>query len=223
MVAEDNVSSSVTPNLRKKVSPMRHLATIALASLASLAAAASSQAATYGGFTTAAGALRGTNMVVQGQSDMSNATSFLTVVRSTGVLEYPAFVITAPGVCTATGPDYVIQMSVLSATKTRIKIGASAASCGIRQISFGTPNSRCAYDLTNPNPGTIGSLQGANIVPLAGGLVGMWNATAKFDNAVYVFGTPVQGDLYSRMTLNFSLTFDAGDVFAFDVDTDAIN
>jgi hypothetical protein len=51
----------------------------------------------------------------------------------------------------------------------------------------------------------------------------MWNATARFDNAVYVFGTPAQGDLYSRMTLNFSLTFDAGDVFAFDVDTDAIN
>lgn len=202
---------------------MRHFATIALASLASLAAAASSQAATYGGFVTAPGVLRGTNLVAQGQTDLANATSYVTVVRSTGVLEYPAFVVTAPGVCTATGPDYVIQMTVLSPTQTRIKIGATAASCGIRQISFGTPNSRCAYDLTNPNPGTPGSLQGANIAPIAGGLVGTWNATAKFDNAVNIFGAVAQGDLFSRMTLNFSTTFDAGDVFAFTVDTDVIN
>ena len=202
---------------------MKSLVSTALASLASLAVAASSQAATYGGFAIAPGVLRGTNLVVQGQTDVNNATSFLTVTRSTGVLEYPAFAVTMPGVCTAVGPDYVIQMSVLSATQTRVKITATAATCGIRAISFGTPNSRCAYDLSLPNPGTAGSLAGANVVPVAGGLVGAWNATIRFDNAVFVFGTPVQNDLYSRMTINFNGVFDAGDVFAFNVDTDNIN
>jgi len=40
---------------------------------------------------------------------------------------------------------------------------------------------------------------------------------------VYVFGTAVQNDLYSRMTVNFNGIFDAGDVFAFTVDTDNIS
>ncbi len=202
---------------------MRHFATVALASIASLATAAASHAATYGGFTIAPGILRGTNLVQQSQSDVTNATSYVTVMRSTGVLEYPAFAITSPGVCTATGPDYVIQMTVISTTQTRVKIAATAATCGIRAISFGTPNSRCAYDLSLPNPGTAGSGSGANVVPVAGGLIGAWNATIRFDNAVYVFGTPVQNDLYSRMTVYFNGTFDVGDVFAFNVDTDAIN
>jgi len=202
---------------------MKSLVSLAIASIAFLAIADSSQAATYGGFTIAPGVLRATNLVVQGQTDAYNATSFPTVMRSTGVLEYPAFMVTAPGVCTAVGPDYTIQMSVLSATQTRVKISATAPTCGIRAISFGTPNSRCAYDLSLPNPGTIGSLAGANPMPVAGGLVGAWNATIRFDNAVYVFGTAVQNDLYSRMTVNFNGIFDAGDVFAFTVDTDNIS
>jgi len=202
---------------------MKSLVSIALTSLASLTVAASSQAATYSGFTIAAGTLRGTNLVVQGQTDVNNATSFVTVLRTTGVYEYPAFAVTSPGVCTAVGPDYVITMTVISTTQTRVKIAATSATCGIKTVSFGTPNSRCAYDLTNPNPGTAGSAQGANIVPVAGGLIGMWDAKAKFDNAVYLFGSPPRNDLYSRMTIFFSSAFDAGDVFAFNVDTDNIN
>jgi hypothetical protein len=131
--------------------------------------------------------------------------------------------VTAPGVCTAVGPDYVITMTVISTTQTRVKIAATSATCGIKTVSFGTPNSRCAYDLTNPNPGTVGSAQGANIVPVAGGLVGLWDAKAKFDNAVYLFGSPPRNDLYSRMTIFFSSAFDGSDVFAFNVDTDNIN
>lgn len=199
---------------------MRTLVSIAAASLAITAAA---PAATYSGFSFTPGVLRATNLVTQAQTDVTNATSYLAVTRWSGVMEYPAFVVTGPGVCTAVGTDYVIQMTVVSPTQTRVKIGATAATCAIRAISFGTPNSRIAYDLTNPNPGTAGSLQGANIVPVAGGLVGLWNATAKFDNAVYVFGTPVQNDLFTRMAINFSTPFDAGDVFSFTVDTDIIN
>lgn len=202
---------------------MKSLVSLALASLASLAAVTTTEAGTYSGFTIAPGTLRGTNLVVQGQTDVNNATSFVTVQRTSGVFEYPAFAVTAPGVCTAVGPDYVITMTVMGITQTRIKIAATAGTCGIKAISFGTPNSRCAYDLTNPNPGTVGSMQGANIVPVAGGLIGLWDAKAKFDNAVYLFGTPVQNDLYSRMTIFFSSAFDAGDVFAFNVDTDNIN
>lgn len=200
---------------------MRSLVPVVIASLASLAAATASDAATYGGFGIAAGVLRGTNLVTQAQSDISNATSYLTVMRSSGVLEYPAFVVMGLGVCVATGPDYTITMTVLSNTQTEIKIAATAPTCGIRAIQFGTPNSRCAYDLTNPNPGTVGSLTGSNAAPVT--MVGAWNATLKFDNAVNIFGTAARMDLFSRMTVNFSSPFDAGDVFTFRVDTDAIN
>ena len=110
---------------------MKSLVSIALASLASLTVAASSQAATYSGFTIAAGALRGTNLVVQGQTDVNNATSFVTVLRTTGVYEYPAFAVTSPCVCTAVVPDYVITMTVISTTQTRViwrRLGATMKS-----------------------------------------------------------------------------------------------
>lgn len=200
---------------------MRSFFPVIAASLASLAAATASNAAVYGGFVFAPGVLRGTNLVVQGQSDIINATSYLTVVRSTGVLEYPVFVVTAPGVCTAVGPDYTITMAVLSPTQTEVKINATAATCRLRSVQFGTPNSRCAYDLTNPNPGTAGSLNGSNPVPVS--LTGAWTATIKFDNAVNIFGAAARMDLFSRMTVNFNVAFDVGDSFGFRVDTDAIN
>ncbi len=202
---------------------MRSIIALAVAALASLASTATSHAQVYGGFTIAAGTPRIVSVVNQNATPATNATSYLTVQRCSGVLQYPALVVTSATTCTAVGPDYQITMTVLSATQTAVKIVATAPTCAIRSVSFGTPNSQCGYDLTNPNPGTVGSLTGANPVPVAGGMVGIWTANIKFDNAVNIAGTAAQGDLFSRMTVFFSSCFDAGDVFAFTVDTDKIS
>ena len=202
---------------------MRSIIALAVATLASLAATATSQAQVYGGFTVAAGTPRIVSVVNQNATPATNATSYLTVQRCSGVIEYPAFVVTSPTTCTAVGPDYQITMTVVGATQTAVKIVATAATCAIKSVSFGTPNSQCGYDLTNPNPGTVGSLAGANPVPVAGGMVGIWTANIKFDNVVNIAGAAAMRDLYSRMTVNFSSCFDAGDVFAFTVDTDKIS
>lgn len=200
---------------------MRQITTIALASLASLAIAGASQAAVWGGFGVLPGVLRPTNLVVQNQTAASNATSSLAVTLCTGAVQYPPFVVVSATTCVANTPNYQIIMDVLSPTQTKVSIIALSATCAIKSISFGTPNSQCAFDLTNPNPGTVGSLQGAN--PLATGLTGAWTSTIRFDNAVNIFGAAAVGDLYSRMTVNFSSCFDVGDVCTFTVDTDKIN
>ena len=201
---------------------MRSIITLSALALASiLGTAGTSHAATWGGFAVAAGAPRTVTGVSQVSTGQTNSTSYLTVTRCTGVVEYPAFVWVG-ATCTATTPDYTIVMTVLSATQTNVKIAATSAACGIKQITFGTPNSQCGFDLTNPNPGTVGSLTGADPVPMAGGLIGAWNVTLLLDNVVNIAGAAAMRDLYSRMTVNFSSCFDAGDLCSFTIDTDKI-
>lgn len=200
---------------------MRQITAIALASLASLAATGASQAAVWGGFGVLPGVLRPTNLVVQNQTAASNATSYLAVTLCTGAVQYPAFVVVSATTCVATTANYQIIMDVINPTQTKVSIIATSAACGIKSVSFGTPNSQCAYDMTNPNPGTAGSQQGANPVPT--GLTGAWTSTVRFDNAVNIVGAAAIGDLYSRMTVYFSSCFDVGDVCTFTVDTDKIN
>jgi len=202
---------------------MRQIKNITLASLAgvaTLASAGTTHAAAFGPFSVGVGVLRATNSVLQNQTGASNATSYLTIQRCSGVIETPVFV-AAGASCTATTADYQIIMDVLSPTSTRVTIVATSATCDIRYVRFGTPNSRCAYDMTNPNPGTVGSGAGAN--PVAVGLIGAWTANVRFDNAVNRIGAASMGDLYSRMTVNFSSCFDVGDLCQFTVDTDIIN
>ncbi len=202
---------------------MRSIITLSALALASiLGTATTSQAATWGGFAVAVGTPRVVTAVNQASTGQTNATSFLKVIRCTGVVEYPAFV-WAGATCTAATPDYTITMTVLSATQTNVKIQANSAACGIKQITFGTPNSSCGYDITNPNPGTAGSLTGADPVPMAGGLIGAWNVTVLLDNMVNIAGAAAMRDLYSRMTVNFNSCFDVGDLCSFNIDTDKIS
>jgi hypothetical protein len=199
---------------------MNQIATVALASLASLASAAATHAATYGGFTVSAGTPRVVTTVSQTSTPVSNATSRLRVERCSGVIEYPAFVVISPSTVIATGPDYRVVMTNVGATLTSITIEATAATCGLKAVSFGTPNTKCGYDLRNPNPGTAGSSTGADPVPAAMG--GAWTTFIHFDNVVKYPTAPAAGDLYGRMTVYFSSCFDAGDVWTFHVDTDRI-
>ena len=201
---------------------MRQITALALASLASLATATASHAAGWAAFVTNPGALRLITSANQISIPASNATSYLTVTRCTGVNEYPMFAVISPTTCVANGPDYQIVMEIINPTQTKVSIMATAASCAIRSVSFGTPNSRCGYDLTNPNPGTAGSLTGANPVPIAGSLIGAWTAQVKFDNAAYYAGSVAQLDLYTRMAVSFTSCFDVGDLIQFTVDTDLI-
>lgn len=201
---------------------MNRFATIAAASLASLASATASHAI-WVPFATAPGALRPIASANQTSTGASNATSYLAVQRCTGVMQYPAWVVTGPNTCVATAADYQITMDVLSPTQTKVTILATGAACGIKTVQFGTPNSQCGYDIANPSPGTAGSNTGANPVPIAGGSVGLWNVQVKLDNACYYPGTVVQMDLYSRMTVYFSSCFDAGDMVQFTIDTDKIS
>ncbi len=191
------------------------------AAIASLGATTASHAATFGGFTMAAGVLRTVAAVNQASTGATNATSYLSVTTCAGVVQYPVFVVTGATTCQAVGAGYQINMTVSTANQTRVRITATAATCQVRSVKFGTPNSMCGYDLTNPNPGTLGSLTGFNPVPtiLVGGA---WNATIRFDNAVRIGGMAPVGDLYNIMTVNFSSCFDVGDVFEFVVDTDRL-
>jgi hypothetical protein len=201
---------------------MRTLTSIVLASLASLTAASSSQAAVFGPFATAVGALRTVATTAQATNGAINATSLLKVTRCSGAVETPAWVVAGP-TCTATAADYQISMTVVSATQTRVRIAATGATCDIRQIVFGTPNTRCGFDLTLPNPGTAGSAAGFNPAPVAGSLVGAWMATVRLENAVRIGGAAPVGDLYSVMVVSFNSCFDINDRIEFIVDTDYIN
>lgn len=200
---------------------MLTLRTLALAAtLTTLGATTSSHAATYGGFTFFAGVARNVAAVFQTSTGATNATSYLSVQTCAGPVQYPVW-LAAGAVCQATTPDYQITMTVLAANQTRVRIAATSAACAIRSVKFGTANSVCGYDLTNPNPGTIGSLTGFN--PVATVLTGgAWNATIRFENAVRIAGTAAQMDLFNIMTVNFSACFDTGDVFEFVVDTDRL-
>ncbi len=200
---------------------MLTLRTLALAAAATtLGATTSSHAATYGGFTFFAGVARNVVAVNQASNGVSNATSYLRVQTCAGALQYPVWVVGGP-VCQATTADYQITMTVIAANQTRVRIAATSATCAIRAVRFGTPNSLCGYDLTNPNPGTVGSLTGFN--PVATVLTGgAWNATIQFGNAVRIAGTAAQMDLFNIMNVNFSACFDTGDVFEFVVDTDRL-
>lgn len=134
----------------------KNIALASLASLATLASAGTTYAAAFGPFSVGVGALRATNSVLQNQTGASNATSYLTIQRCSGVIETPVFV-AAGASCTATTADYQIIMDVLSPTSTRVTIMATSATCDIRNVRFGTPNSKCAYDMTNPGHLRIGS------------------------------------------------------------------
>ena len=191
---------------------MRTLTSIVLASLASLTAASSSQAAVFGPFATAVGALRTVATTAQATNGAINATSLLKVTRCSGAVETPAWVVAGP-TCTATAADYQISMTVVSATQTRVRIAATGATCDIRQIVF----------VTLPNPGTAGSAAGFNPAPVAGSLVGAWMATVRLENAVRIGGAAPVGDLYSVMVVSFNSCFDINDRIEFIVDTDYIN
>lgn len=200
---------------------MRLTSTIVLSALATLAATSASSAQVWGGWGVGPGTPRAVSGVNQTASAASNATSYLRVERCTGVIEYPAFV-PAGATCTAIGPDYAISMTILSTTQTEIRIVATGATCGIKSVTFGTPNSMCGFDMAAPNPGTAGSLAGANPAPVAGTLIGAWTSSVRLDNRVNIVGAAAAGDLYSRMSVFFSSCFDAGDQIVFRVDTDKL-
>lgn len=200
---------------------MRLTSSIVLSALATLAVNGISHAQVWGGWGVGVGTPRVVSGVNQLASAASNATSYLRVERCTGVIEYPAFVLVGP-TCTAVGADYAISMTVINATQTEVRIAATGATCGIKSVTFGTPNSMCAFDMTAPNPGTAGSLAGANPVPVAGTLIGAWTSSVRFDNRVNLVGAAAAGDLYSRMTVYFSSCFDVGDQIVFRVDTDKL-
>jgi hypothetical protein len=224
-VAGSTSRSSQETNAQQKGHAMRSITLVTLTTLAIasiLGTAGTSHAATWGGFAFAPGTPRIVTLINQASAGASNATSYLRVVRCTGVIDYPVFTWLG-ATCTAVTPDYTISMTVLSATKTNVKIVANSAACGIKEITFGTPNSQCGYDLTNPNPGTIGSLAGSNPVPVAGGLVGAWNVTVLLDNMVNLAGVGAMRDLFSRMTVRFNSCFDVGDLCSFTIDTDKIS
>jgi hypothetical protein len=198
---------------------MRQITSLVLASLATLAAAGTSQAAVFGPVSTSLGAIRNVMSVNQNQTGPSNSTSFLTVQRCSGVVEYPAFVLMGSA-AVATTADYQIALEILSPTQTRVSIWGFAA-CDIASVTFGSPNSRCGYDMSRPNPGTPGSMAGAS--PVAVTLVGAWTSSIAFTNAVQVPGTPARGDLYAQMRVSFSSCFDVNDILQFTVDTDILN
>jgi hypothetical protein len=204
---------------------MRQISTFVLSALAAFSATgvstSTASAAVWGGWGVGPGTPRVVSGVNQLASAASNATSYLTVQRCTGVIEYPVFVPAGP-TCTAIGPDYAISMTVISSTQTEVRIVATAASCGIKAVTFGSPNSMCGFDMTTPNPGTAGSLTGSNPVPVAGTLIGAWTSSVRFDNRVNLVGAAPAGDLYSRMSVFFSSCFDVGDQIVFRVDTDKL-
>jgi len=199
---------------------MRQISTIVLSALATLAATSVSSAQVWGGFAVAPGVARVVAGVNQAATSASNATSRLVVQRCNGVIEAPAFVVTSPTYCIATGSDFQVSMQVMSPTQTEIKIISTSPNTQIRSVSFGNGAPLCGFDLSSPNPGTPGSLSGANPIPVT--LIGVWNTTIRFDNRVSVGGAAPLGDLYARMTVYFSSCFDMGDQLVFRVDTDRL-
>lgn len=197
----------------------KNLASLALATVASLAAASASQAATFSGFTIAPGIARVVSTVNQNSTPASNATCALVVQRWSGAMEYPVFTVISPSTCIAYGSDYQIVMMNVGANLTSVLIQSTAPTCSLRWVRFGNAISKCGFDLTNPISGTVNSSTGRNPVPSS--LAGAWNTSIHFDNAVKYAATAAVGDLYSRMTVSFSSPF-AG-TWQFDLDTDFID
>jgi hypothetical protein len=111
-------------------------------------------------------------------------------------------------------------MRIISATQTEIKIISTSPNTQIKAIVFGNAASFCGFDLANPNPGTVGSLAGANPTPVT--MIGAWTTSVRFDNRVNIAGAAPAGDLYARMSVYFSSCFDMGDQLVFRVDTDKL-
>ena len=134
-VAGSTSRSSQETNAQQKGHAMRSITLVTLTTLAIasiLGTAGTSHAATWGGFAFAPGTPRIVTLINQASAGASNATSYLRVVRCTGVIDYPVFTWLG-ATCTAVTPDYTISMTVLSATKTNVKIVANSTTCGMSQ------------------------------------------------------------------------------------------
>jgi hypothetical protein len=199
---------------------MRNAASLVLASLVSLVPAAVSHAGSYAGLTVTPGSTRVTGGVT-GPDAATIASSFLAVETWGGSWEHPTWLAASPMACTATTANYEIRMDILSPTLTRISVRARSIFCRLRSVSIGSVNTRLVFDLTDPNPGTIGSMSGLD--PSAFTLTGTWDMAIEYSDRVQVGSRPIAGDLYCRMTMTFDSPFDGGDSAVFYVDTDAIN
>ncbi len=77
------------------------------------------------------------------------------------------------------------------------------------------------FDRTLPNPGTAGSLNGADIT--YGGGAGTWLAGPEYSDRVNISGAAAQNDTYNKLRLKFSTPFVPNNYLIFKLDIDRIN
>lgn len=202
---------------------MRQFTATVLASLASLSVFGAAQAQTYSGYSSSAGTVTSIPAALQAHLPTELTSSFLKLTTSAGSFALPWTVAGASVTATYTsgGVNATISITYINPTKARIRISKPIAGVfSIKQVDFGTVNSRVGFDLIPTAVLSAGSDIGATptMVTLTGN---PWNASLLFTNRVSVAGAAVQADLHKTLIVRYTTDMTNG-VFEFDVDTDRL-
>ena len=199
---------------------MRKILTSLALATASLVAG-TADAAGFGGILVIPAIARSVAGVTQATPPAALLACPISVLMCDGTYETPVSVALAPNIVEATGSCYRIRMTVLTADATRFEVNhTNVNNNGIKEIDFGSVTTQLAFDRTNPNPGTVGSLTGRDVW-YAGG-AGAWIMTAHYSHPVTIGLMIPRNDLYNKLKVKFSNCFDAGDSIVFYADTDGL-
>ncbi len=158
--------------------------------------------------------------ITQGSSSANLPALPVRVTLCSGAVEMPVFVITSPTEAVANGSCYRIWMRVLGPDRTRLEVFHSGGSNGVRRVELGGGVQKVVFDRRSPNPGTSFSASGRDGTYLGGN--GPWLVTMRWTNPIQVGTMPALGDVYNKVTLEFSTCFGTNNYVYLELDTDEV-
>lgn len=124
---------------------------------------------------------------------------------------------------TLVGPGFRLTCDHAGATPVFTLTHSGAVGFDLTEIRLigvsAANNKKYCFDRTLPNPGTAGSLTGADIAYLGG--AGPWLAGPEYSNRITIGGVAMN-DTYLKLGLKFSVPFVPNNFLQFRLDTDRI-
>ena len=169
----------------------------------------------------------GVSYAVQGTAQV---TAVANIVGSRVEVSYaaaPAFIGFFPAAMgtstTLTGPGFRLTCDHAGATPVFTLTHTGQAGFDLTEVRLiglsAASAKRYCFDRTLPNPGTAGSLTGADIAYLGG--AGAWMVGPEYSNRVTIGGVAMN-DTYMKLRLRFSVPFVPNNYLRFSLDTDRI-
>ncbi|MFM7259020.1 MAG: hypothetical protein ACKO3W_00310 [bacterium] len=200
---------------------MNRLTASILALSAAAIANSSASALVFGGNFFVAGMNRIVSTgISQGASSANLPALPINVAMCSGLTEIPVFVVTGPTTAVANGSCYRITATVLAADRFRLQFSHNGAPGSVRSFAFGGGAQKVVFDRRDPTPGTSLSGTGRDVVVTAGG--GPWTVDARWTNPIQIGTMPALGDVYNRISFNFSSCFSANHTLQVEFDIDEV-